>query len=174
LSSGHHVIDITNGHFIHASPLEGIGVSIYLVPITCLILPSCYYNMWPCCWYLQLHIHGSDQESFSTGHYSQITFVIGVIRGQSEDFSSFYAVTHAFHIVSMSCVFLQMLQSKYSFSVCILGYSSNPIMWMTACSIHIEVHDKGWAHYKDSNPNIYRSVSGDPTKTFNHFWLPSE
>jgi hypothetical protein len=24
------VIDITNGHFIHAGPLEGIGVSIYL------------------------------------------------------------------------------------------------------------------------------------------------
>jgi hypothetical protein len=30
LSSGHWVIDITNGHFIHASPLEGIGISIYL------------------------------------------------------------------------------------------------------------------------------------------------
>jgi hypothetical protein len=30
LSSGHRVIDITNGHFIHAGPLEGIGVSIYL------------------------------------------------------------------------------------------------------------------------------------------------
>jgi hypothetical protein len=29
--SGHRVIDITNGHFIHAGPLEGIGVSIYLV-----------------------------------------------------------------------------------------------------------------------------------------------
>jgi hypothetical protein len=27
LSSGHRVIDITNGHFIHASPLEGTGVS---------------------------------------------------------------------------------------------------------------------------------------------------
>jgi hypothetical protein len=33
LSSGHRVIDITNGHFIHASPLEGIGVSIYLIRI---------------------------------------------------------------------------------------------------------------------------------------------
>jgi hypothetical protein len=30
LSSGHRVIDITNGHFIHAGPLEEIGVSIYL------------------------------------------------------------------------------------------------------------------------------------------------
>jgi hypothetical protein len=30
LSSGHRVIDIMNGHFIHAGPLEGIGVSIYL------------------------------------------------------------------------------------------------------------------------------------------------
>jgi hypothetical protein len=30
---GHRVIDITNGHFIHAGPLEGIGVSIYLVTI---------------------------------------------------------------------------------------------------------------------------------------------
>ena len=30
LSSGHRVIDITNGHFIHASPLEGTRVSIYL------------------------------------------------------------------------------------------------------------------------------------------------
>jgi hypothetical protein len=24
------LIDFTNGHFIHAGPLEGIGVSIYL------------------------------------------------------------------------------------------------------------------------------------------------
>jgi hypothetical protein len=30
LSSGHRVIDITKGHFIHTGPLEGIGVSIYL------------------------------------------------------------------------------------------------------------------------------------------------
>jgi hypothetical protein len=30
LSSGHRVIDITNEHFIHTGPLEGIGVSIYL------------------------------------------------------------------------------------------------------------------------------------------------
>jgi hypothetical protein len=28
---GHRVIDITNGHFIHAGPLEGIGVSIYSI-----------------------------------------------------------------------------------------------------------------------------------------------
>ena len=27
---GHRVIDITNGHFIHAGPLEGTRVSIYL------------------------------------------------------------------------------------------------------------------------------------------------
>ena len=33
LSSGHRVIDITNGHFIHAGPLEGTGVSIYLCRI---------------------------------------------------------------------------------------------------------------------------------------------
>ena len=127
-------------------------IRIVVVPITCLIIPSCDNSMWPCCWYLQLHIHGSDQESFSAGYYSQITFVIGVIRGQSKDFSSLYAITHAFHVVYMSCVLLQMLESNHSFSVCISSYSSNPIMWMIACLIHIEVHDKGWAHYIDSKP----------------------
>ena len=30
LSGGHQVIDITNGHFIHAGPFKGTGVSIYL------------------------------------------------------------------------------------------------------------------------------------------------
>jgi hypothetical protein len=35
LSGGHWVIDITNGHFIHAGPLEGTIVSIYL-PHQCL------------------------------------------------------------------------------------------------------------------------------------------
>ena len=30
LSRGHQVIDITNGHFIHAIPLAGTRVSIYL------------------------------------------------------------------------------------------------------------------------------------------------
>ena len=30
INSGHRVIDITNGHFIHVGPLEGTRVSIYL------------------------------------------------------------------------------------------------------------------------------------------------